>query len=70
MAAVQDDEEGAVGRQIGDEVLVQDVAVDLAARLEIVGDDGVEEAGGSLAGGVADLAAWIGGGMLVNYWVG
>jgi len=60
MAAVQNDEESAVGRQVGDEVLVQNVAVDLAARLEVVRDDGVEEASGALAGGVADLTAWIG----------
>jgi len=49
VTAVQNDKQGAIGRQVRDEVLVQDVAVDLAARLEVVGDDGVEEAGGALA---------------------
>lgn len=58
MATVEDDKQGAVGRQVGDKVLVQDVAVDLAAGFEVVGDDGIEEAGRALAGGVADLAAW------------
>ena len=57
MTAVQNDKQGAIGRQVRDEVLVQNVAVDLAAGLEVIGDDGVEEASGALAGGVADLAA-------------
>jgi len=57
VAAVQNDKQGAVGRQVGDEVLMQNVAVDLSAGFEVVGDDGVEKTCGALAGGVADLAA-------------
>ena len=78
MAAVQNDEQGAVGRQVGDEVLMQNVAVDLAAGLEVVGNYGVEEAGGTLAGGVADLTAceegtalsWVFKGKCMGWWTG
>lgn len=51
--------------QIGDEVLMEDVTVDLAAGFEVVGDDCVEEAGGAVAGWVFYLTAVACDGMLV-----
>ncbi len=56
VAAVQNGKQGAVGRHPGYEVLVQRVRVDLPALFEINGADGVQYAGWSLAGWIANLS--------------
>jgi hypothetical protein len=57
VAAIQDDEESAVWGQLGDEMLVERVAVDLAAFSEVNGTDGIEDSRGMHSGGISDLTA-------------
>lgn len=58
MAAVEDDEQGAAGRQVGDQHLVQHRRADLALTLVVDRHDAVVHArGGSVAVHVWDLAS-------------
>lgn len=57
VAAVEDDEEGAVCGKSGDKCAVKLVAVELAVGLEIAGNNGGVEAGLAVAVWVFDLAA-------------
>lgn len=57
MATVEQDEEGAVGGQIRDEVLVEERRGDLAVALVVDGDDARVHARRTVAVYVGDLAA-------------
>jgi hypothetical protein len=57
VTAVQDDEESAVWRQLGDEMLVEGIAVDLAALSEVDRTDGIEDSRWVHSGGISDLTA-------------
>jgi hypothetical protein len=55
VAAVENDEEGGVWREVGDKMLVQYIRIYLALLTEIDGTDGVEETGGMVSCGILDL---------------
>lgn len=57
VTAVQDDEESTVWGQLGDEMLVKGIAVDLAALSEVDRTDGIEDSRGMHSSGISDLTA-------------
>ncbi len=57
MAAIQDHEESAAWWESGDQVFMEDIAVDLTLFLEVYRADCVENAGGMVPSRITDLAS-------------